>query len=122
MESRALKEVIGIKIDGVPFTCFVLTDGSKYIAASICKFFSSDNNLEPIIIEEIKKETATRVFPLEVVIDNLKPRFLKELASEGLSDRIDKAIDTRNNLKERMLSEFDKAMLKALNYNPNKKT
>ena len=118
---RKLKDIITIKIDGVPFVCLVLTDGSKYIAASICKFFSSDKNLEPIIIEEIKKDTATRVFPLEVVIDNLKPRFLKELAREGLSDRIDKAIDTRDNLKERMLSEFDKNMLKAMNYNPKER-
>ena len=118
---RALKDIITIKIDGVPFVCLVLTDGSKYIAASIRKFFSSDNNLEPIIIEEIKKDTATNVFPLEVVIDNLRPRFLKELAKEGLFDRIDKAINERDNPKERMLSEFDKAILKALKYNPKER-
>jgi hypothetical protein len=105
----------------VPIPCLVLSDGSKYIAAQISRFFISNNDINPIQIEEIKKDTMVKVYPLKTVIDNLRPRFLKELANEGLSDRIDKAIDERDNPQERELSEFDKALLKALKYNPKER-
>jgi hypothetical protein len=61
------------------------------------------------------------MYSLTTVIDNLRVRLLKQLAKEGLSDKIDKAIDARDNPKERVLSEFDKNMLKALNYNPKER-
>lgn len=118
--NRTLKDIINIKIDQESFICFVLSDNSKYIAASICKFFSSNTDLEPLELAEIKKDNRTKVFPLDIVINNLRPRLLKELAIEGLSDRIDKAINNKNNPKGRILSEFDKMMLKAINYNPKK--
>ena len=119
MEDKALKNIINIKLDEEPFTCFVLADNSKYITARIRKFFTSAaTDLEPVEIEDRQKNTTIKTFPLETVISNLKPRFLKELAMEGLSGRIDKAIDERDNPKEIVLSEFDRMMLKAINYKP----
>jgi hypothetical protein len=58
-----------------------------------------------------------KAYSLKALINHIKPRILKPLATDGFLYRIDKAINERDNPKERVLSEFDRMMLKAVHYN-----
>ena len=113
---------ITIKIDDRSIDCFITDDGAYLIDERIKEFLSKDHNAEPFVFTILlgTKSFQKTAYTLSDVINNLKPRFLKELASEGLFYKIDKAIEVRDNPKERVLSDFDRAILKALNYNPNK--
>jgi hypothetical protein len=115
MEPHKIKEIADIRIDGQKFVCFVLNDGSKYIAANICKLFKSGNIVEPAEINQ-DRETKGRVYTLETVIDNLKPRILRQLAMNGLIHKINETIYQKHNPQERVLSEFDKMIMQAINH------
>ena len=133
MEKDFAKHIIGgvyrdcieIKIDNESFICLIERNGDRWIEAKINKFFHSDKKEFESSISINRpaegKEYYLEMYSLATIIDNLRVRILKQLAKEGLFGKIDKAIDARDNPKERVLSEFDKNILKAVNYNPNKK-
>jgi len=111
------KDYIDIKIDGEPIGCIVMKTGIVFIDAKIEKFFSKDGTSthKPVEINGID------VYPLKIALSRLKPRILIQLAMDGVLYRINKAIEERDNPKERVLSEFDKMILKAVNYNPKER-
>ena len=117
-----IANIINIKIDDRPIDCFITDKGLYLIDERIKEFLSKDNDAAPIAltIPLGTKSYQKTTYGLEDVINNLKPRFLKQLAIDGLSGRIDKAIEARDNSQERVLSEFDRMILKAMKYNPNK--
>ena len=114
--------IINIKIDDRPIDCFITDKGLYLIDERIKEFLSKDDNAKPIMltISLGRKSYQKTAYSLSDVINNLKPRFLKELAIDGLSSRIDKAIEAKDKPQERVLSEFDRIILKAMKYNPNK--
>jgi hypothetical protein len=119
MEAWKLKDIINIKIDNEPFTCFVMQEGKIFVEEKISKFFNADYDKGTIAsMGTVKtKIEGKSVFPSKVVINNLRLRILKQLAEDGLFHRVNKAVEVKNNPKERVLSDFDRMMLKAVNYN-----
>lgn len=122
---KTIKNIISIKIDNEPFTCFVMESGTVLIEEKIKKFLSTEKDLKGTIASthtyfpvEINGKKA---YSLKALINHLRPRILKQLAADGFLYRIDKAIGERDNPKERGLSEFDRMMLKAAHYNPKER-
>ena len=123
MGNRTSKDIIIIKIDNEPFTCFVMEDGKIFVEEKINKFFNAGYDKGTITNMAMMpgEIDGQAVYALKVVADNLRPRLLKQLAEDGLFHRVHKAIEERDNPKERILSEFDKMLLKALYYNPKER-
>jgi hypothetical protein len=112
------KDTIIIRIDDEPFTCLIRESGHIFIEEKIKKFLNPDYDKGSVMILHTVEMDGIMVFPLMHLVRHLRPRILKQFALEGFLYRINKAIEERDNQQERVLSEFDKIMLKALNYNP----
>jgi len=117
------KDIISIKIDNEPFICFIKEDGKIFIEEKINKFFNAGYDKGTIASMAMMKGEieGKSVYSLKVVVNNLRLRILKQLVEDGFLYRINKAIDKRDNAKERNLSDFDRAILKAIEYNPREK-
>jgi len=116
-------ETINIKIDNESFLCYIMEDGKIFIEEKINKFFNSGYDKGTIASMAMMKGeiNGKSVYSLKVVVNNLRLRILKQLVEDGFLYRINKAIDERDNAKERNLSDFDRAILKAIEYNPREK-
>ena len=123
MENRKPKDTITIRIDNEPFICFVMEDGRVFVETKISKLFNADYDKGTITNMVLRPGSidGKPVYALKVVADNLRPRIMKQLVEDGLTHRVLKAIEARENSKERDLSEFDKAMLQAAQYNPKER-
>jgi hypothetical protein len=117
---KTVKDTISIKIDNEPFTCFVMESGAVLIEEKISKFFSAEYGKGSVMMKYTggARIEGKNVYPLSIVVSYLRLRILKQLAEDGFSYRVTKAIVDRDNPKERVLSEFDRMMLRAVHYNP----
>ncbi|MCL2651200.1 MAG: hypothetical protein FWD60_09295 [Candidatus Azobacteroides sp.] len=121
MEDRTLKDIINIKIDGESITCLIMHSGNVFVEKKIEKFLNANYDMGTVMHLHTVEIQGINVFPLKGIINHLRSRILKELAADGIIHKINRAIDERDNPKERELSEFDRMMLKAVNYNPKER-
>ena len=118
MNEVQVKDKIIIKIDNEPFICLLMENGHIFIEEKIKKFLNPNYDRGTVMILTAVEIDGIMVFPLKRLVHYLRPKFLKQFVLEGFLYRINQAIEERDNQQERVLSEFDKIMLKALNYRP----
>jgi len=122
---NSIKDVLVIRIDRKPISCFLLEDNTFLIDKEINTFFKSNSDAKITQIDNIDG------YLIDDVIDNLKPRILKQFAKVGLLLKLENGGDKEGtsisygignhiHAENRELSEFDRMILKAINYNPRK--
>jgi len=117
MDKHKIKETVTIKIHNLPVECYITGDKVKYIGRNIEHLFRTKPT--NVILSELSD--GINAYSIDVVVENLKPSIAKELVKYGL----EKMIDNQNpnnylGFKEPEMSEFDRNIKKALNFNPNK--
>ena len=110
-----ISRITKIKIDNQPIDCYTLIDGTIWLGDDIRKFYKANTEDNFIILETVTS-SQTKVYEVEDVINNLKPRFLKYLANIGLVQ----LASISDLTEERHLSKFDLAILKAVKYDLKK--
>ena len=124
MENRKPKDTITVRIDNEPFTCLVMEDGRIFVEAKINRLFHAGYDKGTAAHMALMRGgtiDGKSVYALKIVADKLRPRILKQLVEDGLTHRVHKAIEARDNPKARDLSEFDRAMLQAAKYSPKER-
>ena len=113
-----IKQTKIIRIDGLPIESYVTESGAKYVGENAERLFKVNSNVPSITLTDANNNTVI-AYELQAVIENAKRKVLKYLAKEGLAIQFitkDKAIDN----SAQTLSDFDKLLKQALDYNPNK--
>ena len=113
-----IKQTKIIRIDGLPIESYVTESGAKYVGENAERLFKVNSNVPSITLTDANNNTVI-AYELQAVIVNAKSKVLKYLAIEGLAIQFitkDKAIDN----SAQTLSDFDKLLKQALDYNPNK--
>ena len=112
-----IKQTIVIRIDGLPIESYITESGTKYVGKNAERLFKVNSNVPFITLTDANNKTVI-AYELQSVVDNVKSKILKYLAKEGLTILFiagDKAIDN----PVQPLSDFDKLLKQALDYNPS---
>ena len=113
-----IKQTIVIRIDGLPIESYITESGTKYVGENVGRLFKVNSNVSSITLIDAENNTVA-AYELQSVIDNAKNKVLKYLAKEGLI-----ALFITGNIvadtPAQPLSDFDKLLKQALEYNPNK--
>ena len=113
-----INRTIVIRIDGLPIESYITESGAKYVGKNAERLFKVNSNIPSITLTDANNNTMI-AYELQSVVDNIKSKALKYLAKEGITKLFitgDKAPDN----SAQSLSDFDKLLQHALDYNPNK--
>ena len=112
-----IKQAIVIRIDGLPIESYITESGAKYVGENAERLFKANSNVPSITLTDANNNTVI-AYELQTVVENVKSKALKYLAKKGLIALFiadNKVADT----PEQSLSDFDKLLKQALDYNPS---
>jgi len=113
-----IKESVKIQIDKLSLICYILENNQRYISEGIKTYFRGTPDI-PLHILSDERNDELKGYYLEDIVKHLNPKTLKLLTTLSLNRLIDNSI--KNPPKEKELSDFDRLMKKALDYNPKNK-
>lgn len=113
-----IKRTIVIRIDGLPIESYITESRAKYVGKNAERLFKVNSTVPSITLTDANNNTVI-AYELQAVVESAKSKALKYLAREGLVALFsadNKVADTTG----QPLSDFDKLLKQALEYNPNK--
>ena len=113
-----IKDTIVLRIDELPVESYITESGVKYVGKNAERLFKVNSNVPTIALIDAENNTVA-AYELQSVIVNAKSKVLKHLAKERLA-MLFTSEDKGLGNSVQPLSDFDKLLKQALDYNPNK--